>query len=227
MNMIDWLTILFLGIPIVILPIRSYQRSKKARKTSMFAFIEYFLLFAVALYLVFKNNITIKDINLNPLTYYELLKITSSVCIILSFDFYSFLILRRLTRYQKIKTLPSLQYEFSKIPALNKLFTFLFCLFSAAWEEFFFRALLFYYFQKMGMYLVLILIVSSTLFAANHVYNGRSSIYYSFIYGSIFSLLYWITGSLTAVILSHAIGNIFVVFVTIPKINKNDQIVFI
>lgn len=224
----DLLTILFLLITIVGLPLRSYLKGRVGRRLfSLPVLHEYLILIFLLCLFIMHNHIAVENLGINNPDLLELAKIFVCVALIIGFDTYSLVVrLRGTVMFRENSSLSGL-FFFPASRRWNRLYAIVLCIFSGIWEETFYRGLLFFLLGYLQVPMIAILLSTSILFAANHLYNGKAQVVYSFFYGWIFGVLYWLTGSLVAVMTCHIAGNLFVYLVTIPRIRKRQNIIFI
>lgn len=90
----------------------------------------------------------------------------------------------------------------------------------AIWEELCFRGAVFAFVPHTLVWMSSALVASSLLFGAQHLRNGLNGMVYSTLFGSVFSTLFLITSNLWAVILAHAVGNLFAAWHWAPRIER-------
>jgi len=98
------------------------------------------------------------------------------------------------------------------VPVVAVLFT------AAAWEEICFRGLPFAVAPPGLVSLALTTAISSIAFSVQHLRGGRRAVVASFVFGIAFSVLYFVTADLPAVIVAHALSNIIVLARWRPEI---------
>lgn len=152
-----------------------------------------------------------------------LLQILFSLMLVLALDGLSLIsLLRNKLFLLRMHTAPEIRYSqgIASIPGRNKIAVIIISVCAGVWEEILFRGLLFYYLEKAGFPMIIIFLISSLLFAINHYSAGRAQMIYSFFFGLIYCLIYFLTGNIIAAILSHIAGNLFVFLVSIPMLRK-------
>lgn len=109
---------------------------------------------------------------------------------------------------------------------VNRIFILIFCVVTGVWEELFFRGFLFSVFSQFEVSIWLVVFLSSVLFACYHITGGIKQFYYSLFYGFVFSILLVLTQSLIGVVISHILGNIYILIVVGPRLQRRKNPIF-
>lgn len=115
---------------------------------------------------------------------------------------------------------------FHSSSSVNRIFVLIFCVVTGVWEELFFRGFLFSVFSQFEVSIWLAVFLSSVLFACYHISGGIKQFYYSLFYGFVFSVLFVLTQSLIGVVISHILGNIYILMVVAPRMQRRKNPIF-
>lgn len=91
---------------------------------------------------------------------------------------------------------------------------------TALWEELCFRAVPLAFARDLPS-MIAIIVLSSFIFATHHFRQGARAVGFAFCYGLLFSAIYLWTEFFPAVVVAHAAGNAFSLFVVRPKLFSN------
>jgi membrane protease YdiL (CAAX protease family) len=221
----------FIAVACIFLPLRSLHRFKKHRSTFhlKWMIMEYILLLFLFFEMKEEQSLSLMKLRFSlPNTWIDIAVYFLGILLVVALDYASLkMMLKRRINVDELSKRKEVAYAWELLSTtnktLNKLGIVTFCILSGLWEELFFRGIVFYLLTQMHYPLPIVVLVSNFLFALYHFSNGLAQIVYSFFFGLIFSMIFVISGSLIATTISHIAGNLFVLLITVPQLQKKPK----
>jgi membrane protease YdiL (CAAX protease family) len=224
--------ILLAATMIVFLPVRGWYRYRRnaAPSPAPIYLAETALLTAILIWLLHRHGVQPQAIGIRPVfTIAFIINLIACVAVVTGLDVVSLRIVARQVAKRQ-RTIQLATYQTSglvtdTLQASRRLSSFIpVVIMGAVWEELCFRGTFFLFVPRMPIVLFAGGIVAGALsFGSQHLRNGPVAATYSTFYGLLFSCLYLVTGDLTAVVVSHAAGNLFAATYAAPRIARVRQ----
>lgn len=219
--MIQVLETVFGVLVLVALPVRGWYRSKQRQFFNVPAYLaETILLSLFLLLLLYLNHVQLQTLGLRLSPWPQFMwHCILGATVVIGLDFGTLFVLRA-NRDREFKVEQEQAFPGDPLPIV------VVCMFSAFWEELCFRGVPLYLSGR-GFWPPLVAVVlSSLVFALQHLREGITRAAYTGFYGVLFFVIYLATRDLGATMVAHVTGNMFASLYGSREYRKRNQEIY-